>query len=95
MHFGGERAEYNTILLYMDARIIRGLDLRIQRIQRDRKDVFFAGDYEISHEAYLRYNLGRFSLSIAYRRLEGRMGGFNRHDEVIFVRISRSFGMRF
>ncbi|MFQ5720984.1 MAG: hypothetical protein ACE5GI_00645 [Candidatus Aminicenantales bacterium] len=95
LEFAGNRAEYNTFLFYLDMRIIRGLDLRVQTTKRERTDIFFAGDYELMHEAFLRYNLGRFSLSIAYRRLEGRISGLERKDEVVFIRFSRSFRMRF
>lgn len=95
LKFAGNRAEYNTFLFYLDMKIIRNLDLRIQTTKRERTDIFFPGDYELMQKAFLSYNLGRLSLSVAYRRLEGRISGLERKDEVIFVRVSRSFGIKF
>ncbi|MFQ6084507.1 MAG: hypothetical protein ACE5WD_14290 [Candidatus Aminicenantia bacterium] len=95
LYFGENTAEYNSFTAILDVKIFKGLDFRAQRIKRYRIDIFFMGDYELIQEAYLRYNLGRFSLSVVYRRLEGKISGIERQDEAIFIRFSRSFGMNF
>lgn len=91
IYFGGESAEYNVFSLILDLSLFKGLEFRTQRIHRDRKDIYFPGDYETTFESFLRYNLGKISLSAVYRKLNGKIGSFNRTDEILFIRISRAF----
>ncbi len=89
------RADYNSYSFILDVRLIKGLDFRAQNIKRTRTDITFLGDYELIQEAYLKYNIGKFLLSAIYRRRTGQIQGFDRRDEGISFRLSRSLGIIF
>lgn len=90
-----ESIDYDSYLLVLDIRLIRGLDFRAQSIKRTRTDILFLGDFELIQEAYLRYNIGKFFLSAIYRRRRANLQNFERDDEGIYFRISRSFDLAF
>jgi hypothetical protein len=93
--FGEESADYDSFSFVLDFRLIKGLDFRAQSSKRTRTDILFLGDYELVQEAYLRYNIGKFFLSAVYRKRRVRMQDYEREDEGVSLRISRSFGFVF
>jgi hypothetical protein len=93
--FADTRAEYVSYSGVLDARLVPGLELRMIARRRNRDDILFPDDFDLNHEVYLRYNIGKFGVSLIFQKIKGRFSGVRRLDEVFFVRISRSFNMRF
>ena len=93
--FGVTRADFDSFSYILNIRFHNGLDFRAQSTKRTRTDVFFLGDYEWVQEVYLRYNVGKFFLSAVYRKRKAIIQGFDRQDEGISLRVSRSLGVLF
>lgn len=93
--FGETRADFDSFSYILNIRFHNGLDFRAQSTKRTRTDVFFLGDYEWVQEVYLRYNVGKFFLSAVYRKRKAIIQGFDRQDEGISLRVSRSLGVLF
>jgi len=92
---GEEEVDYDSYSFLLDFNLIKGLDFRVKNMKRTRTDITFLGDYELVQEAYLKYKIGRFSLSAVYRRRTGLIQGIDRQDEGFSIRISRSLGVIF
>jgi hypothetical protein len=93
--FGQTRADFDSFSYILNVRFHGGLDFRAQSTKRTRTDIFFLGDFEWVQEVYLRYNVGKFFLSAVYRKRKAKIQGFDRQDEGISLRVSRSLGVLF
>lgn len=87
--------DYKSYSLILDVKLIRGLFFRASNKRRTRTDIPFVGDYELVQEAYLSYNIGKFSLSAIYRRIRAERLEVTRDDDRLSIKISRVFGAAF